>query len=64
MIGRVEAHQIPERDQHHTYWRLHLRMLLNTIKKGFSQQNINTNNTPVVGQIVKNVYKRVALVSC
>ena len=30
------------------------------LKKGFSQQNINTNNKSVFGQIVKSAYKRVA----
>ena len=59
MIRHVESHQTPEKDKHHTYWRLHLLMLLNTIKKGFSQQNINTNNKSIVGQIVKSAYKRV-----
>ena len=31
----VEVRKIPERDKYHTYWRLHLPMLLNTIKKRF-----------------------------
>ena len=32
-------------------------------KNGFAQQNINTNNTYFVGQIVKNAYERVAYVA-
>ena len=32
-------------------------MLLNTIKKVFAQQKINTNNTSAIGKIVKNAYK-------
>ena len=32
-------------------------------KKGFAQQNINTNNTSAVGLIVKNGYERVAHVA-
>ena len=60
MRRHVEVQQIPEIDNYHTYWRLHLPMLLNTIKKGFAQQNIKTNNKSAVGQIVKNAYERVA----
>ena len=55
----MEVHQGSERDKYHTYWRLRLPMLLNTIKKGFVQQTINTKNTSVVGQIVKSAYERV-----
>ena len=56
----MEVHKLSERDNYHTYWRLHLSMLLNTTKKGFVQQNINNNNTSTVGAIVKNSYERVA----
>ena len=28
-------------------------MLPNTIKKGFAQKNINTNNTSAIGQVLK-----------
>ena len=41
----MEVHQRPERDKYHTYWRLHLPMLLNTKK---AQKNINAKNTSVV----------------
>ena len=44
MRRRVEVHQIKEREKYHKYWILHLPMILNTIKKGFSQKNINANN--------------------
>ena len=41
-----------------------LTHLLNTMKKNeFAQQNINTNNTYAVGQIVKNTYEPVARVA-
>ena len=62
MRRHMEAQQILERDKHHTYWRLHLPMLLNT-KKRFTQKSINTNNTYVVGQIAKITYGRVAHVA-
>ena len=58
MIKHEEVQQISERDNYHTYWRLQLPMLLNTMKK-----SINTNNTSVVGQIVKNAYKRAICVA-
>ena len=32
-------------------------------KKGFAQKNINTNNTSIVGQIVKSANERVARIS-
>ena len=32
-------------------------------KNGFVQQNINTNNTSVIGKIVKNGYERVVRVA-
>ena len=51
-----------ERDHFQTYWRLNTTLLLNTIKKRFAQQNINTRNTSDVGQIVKNSYEHVACV--
>ena len=63
MRSHVEVQQMPERENYHTYWRLHLPILLNTIKKGFAKQNINSNNTSTVDQIVKNTYKRVARVA-
>ena len=52
----MKVEKIPEREKYNTYWRLHLPMLLSTIKKGFSQKNINTNNTSAVVKIVKIVY--------
>ena len=55
MIRHVEAQKLLERENYHTYWRLHLPKLLNTTKKVFAQKNINTNNTSTVGQIVKGV---------
>ena len=64
MIRHVEDHQMSERDNYHTYWKLHLPMLLNTmVKNGFEQQNIDTKNTSAIGQIVKNSYERVSFVS-
>ena len=60
MITHVKTNQIKERYKYNTYWKMHLPMLLNTIKKGFAQQNIKTNNKSAVGQIVKNAYERVA----
>ena len=64
MRRHVEVQKMSERDNYHTYWRLHLPMLLNTMEKnGFAQQNINTNNTSAVGQIVKNAYEHVARVA-
>ena len=62
MIGHVEVHQIPERDKYHTYWRLHLNMLMNTIKKGSAQKNISTKSTSVFGLIVRSPYERVSCV--
>ena len=60
----VEVQKILERENHHTYWRLQLPILLNKMKKkGFAQQNINTNNTPAIFQILKNSYERVAHVA-
>ena len=38
-------------------------ILLNTIKKGFAKQNINSNNTSTIDQIVKNTYEYVARVA-
>ena len=62
-MGRhVEVHQIPERYKYHTYWTLHLPMILNTIKK-IAQQNVNTNNTYIIGKIGKSSYEHVANVS-
>ena len=64
MRRHVEVHRISERENYHTYCRLRLPMLLNTInKKVFAQKNINNSNTSVVCQIVKNTYKRVAHVA-
>ena len=59
----MEFHQRPERDKYCTHWILHLPMLLDTIKEGFSKNNINSNNTSAVGQIVKNAYECVARVA-
>ena len=53
MRGHVEVQKVPERDKYYTCRRLHLPMLLNKIKNGLAQENINTNNTYVVGQILK-----------
>ena len=58
MRRHVEVHQKPKRDKYRTYWRLQLLMLLNTIKKIFSQKNINTNNTSDVGQMIKIAFKK------
>ena len=58
MRRHVEVHQKPKRDKYRTYWRLQLLMLLNTIKKIFSQKNINTNNTSDVGQMIKIALKK------
>ena len=63
MRRHVEVPKTPKRDNYQTYWRPHIPMLLNTIKKGFVQKNINTNKTSAVVQIVKNAYKRVARVA-
>ena len=63
MRSNVEVQKISERDSYHTYWILNLPMLPNTIKNCFAQQNMDTNNTLAVGQIVKNVYEHVACVS-
>ena len=55
----MEVHQRPENNKYYTHWRLHLHILLNTTKKGFTKQNINTNNKYFVDQLVKNAYESV-----
>ena len=51
MIINVTFQKISEQEKYHTYWRLHIPMLLNMMKKGLAPQNSNTNNTSVVGKI-------------
>ena len=63
MRRHVEVHKRIAKEKYHAYWRLHLSMLLTMIRKNrFAQQNINANNTSVIGQNFKNEYKRVARV--
>ena len=52
MRRHMEFHQMSESDNCQKYWRLHLPMQLNTMKK-FAQNHINTNNTSDIGKIVK-----------
>ena len=55
MRRHVEFQKIPEIDNYHIYWRLHLPMLLKTIKKGPAKKNINNNNTSSIVQIKKRI---------
>ena len=48
----MEFQKNSERDNYHTYSRLHLPVLLNTIKNGIAQKYINTSNTSDLGLIL------------
>ena len=63
MRRHVEFQKTSERDNFYTYWRLHIPMLLNQMKKKVSKKNINSNNTSAVEQIANITYGRVARVS-
>ena len=59
----MELYQRLERDKHNTYHRFHHPMLLLNTKKSLHRKNISTNNTSIVGQIVKIAYKRVSQIT-
>ena len=60
-MGRhVEVQKMSERENYHTYWILHLPMLLSTIKKRVCTEKYKYQQYIAVGQIVKNACERVA----